>query len=289
MNTRRPTPDAPRPTLYLVATPIGNLEDITLRALRILAEADVVAAEDTRSAGVLLRRHGVRAKRLVSYNEHNMRARTPALLRALDAGDVALISDAGMPAISDPGHDLVLAAIAAGHPVVPVPGASAVVAAVAASGLPSRRFYYLGFLPRTTGARRRALRDAAASGDTLVLYESPRRLRALLTDALAELGDRRVAACRELTKLHEEIWRGTISGALAHFASPRGEFTLVIEGGVAPPDTTSGAAEVTAVAARLRSERASAKDAVATLMRECGLTRREAYRAWLGSAAHATP
>ena len=145
-------------TLYLVATPIGNMEDITFRALRILAETPLVAAEDTRHARRLLDRYDVRAAgpqvRLISYNDHNKRARTPQILRALDEGDVALVTDAGMPGISDPGHDLVVAALDAGHDVVPVPGASAVVAAVAVSGLPSRRFHYLGFLPRARGPRR---------------------------------------------------------------------------------------------------------------------------------------
>jgi 16S rRNA (cytidine1402-2'-O)-methyltransferase len=273
-------------TLYLVATPIGNLDDITLRALRVLGDASVIAAEDTRSARVLLRRHGIEHARVTSYTDHNKRAKTPLLLRALGEGDVALISDAGMPGISDPGHDLVVAALDAGHEVVPVPGASAVIAAVAASGLPSRRFHYLGFLPRTSGARRRALRDAAASGDTLVVYESPHRLRATLADAMAALGDRRIAVCRELTKVYEEIWRGTVSGAIEHFAAPRGEFTLVIEGGphpLAPSPSRAEkgkGAEVTRTVARLRKRGATARDAVAELSRAHGLSRREAYRLW---------
>jgi 16S rRNA (cytidine1402-2'-O)-methyltransferase len=266
-------------TLYLVATPIGNLEDITLRALRILREAPLIAAEDTRSARVLLNHFEIKA-RVTSYNEHNKAARTPALLDALDAHDVALISDAGMPAISDPGYDLVAAAIAAGHAVVPIPGASAVVLAVAASGLPSRRFHYLGFLPRQGGPRRRALIAAAASGDTLVVYESPHRVRATLTDALAVLGDRRIAVCRELTKLHEEIWRGTISAALDHFAAPRGEFTLVVEGGAPTEKRQGDATSVESVLATLRAERLSSKDGVAELAKRTGLPRREAYKLW---------
>jgi len=267
-------------TLFLVATPIGNLEDITLRALRVLAEADVVAAEDTRSARVLFTRHGIRAKKLTSYNEHNARAKTPELLLALDTGEVALISDAGMPGISDPGHDLVVAAVAAGHRVAPVPGASAVVAAVAASGLPSRRFHYLGFLPRQPGPRRRALSEAAASGDTLVLYESPHRVRATLADVVAALGEgRRVAVCRELTKVFEEIWRGTAGEALAHFAEPRGEFTLVIEGG-APATADGSGDEVDALIAAMRAEGVSSKEGVAAIARRFGMSRREAYARW---------
>ncbi len=268
-------------TLFLVATPIGNLEDITLRALRVLREVALVAAEDTRSARVLLKRYDIETK-TTSYNEHNAPSKTPHLLAALDEGDVALISDAGMPAISDPGHDLVVATVTAGHLVVPIPGASAVVTAVAASGLSSRRFHYLGFLPRQSGPRRRALAEAATSGDTLVLYESPHRVRATLTDALAVLGDRQIAVCRELTKLHEEIWRGSLSAAIEHYVEPRGEFTLVIEGGPAPAITrTQTLAEVVA---ELRAAGADSKAAVAEIARRCGLGRRAAYAAWHKSA-----
>jgi 16S rRNA (cytidine1402-2'-O)-methyltransferase len=265
-------------TLYLVATPIGNMDDITLRALRVLREASLVAAEDTRSAKRLLDHHGISA-RLTSYNEHNARAKTPSILRALDEGDVAVVSDAGMPGISDPGHDLVVAALDAGHDVVPVPGASAVVAAVAASGLPSRRFHYLGFLPRQSGPRRRALKEVAASGDTLVVYESPHRVLATLADALAALGDRRIAVARELTKLYEEIWRGRISDAIEHFAEPRGEFTLVIEGIVPKPQPAS-TEEIAAGIDGMRAKGASAKDAVAQIVEHYGVSRREAYRLW---------
>ncbi len=265
--------------LFLVATPIGNLEDITLRAIRVLREAPLIAAEDTRAAGLLIKHFEIDA-RLTSYNDHNKATKTPALLAALDDGDVALVSDAGMPAISDPGHDLVVAAIAAGHDVVPVPGASAVIAAVAASGLPSRRFHYLGFLPRQGGPRRRALTDAAISGDTLVVYESPHRVRATMEDALAALGDRRIAVCRELTKTYEEIWRGTISGALSHFDNPRGEFTLVIEGidpQSAPPPAD---VDIDAAIADMKAAGASSKDGVAEIARRFGLSRRAAYAAW---------
>jgi 16S rRNA (cytidine1402-2'-O)-methyltransferase len=266
-------------TLYLVATPIGNLEDITLRALRILGDVALIAAEDTRSARRLLDHFTIKA-RVTSYNEHNKIAKTPAILDALAAGDVAVVSDAGMPGISDPGHDLVVAALGAGHDVVPVPGASAAIAAVAASGLPSRRFYYLGFLPRQSGPRRRAIAEAAACGDTLVVFESPHRVVATLTDALAVLGDRRVAVCRELTKLYEEIWRGRLSDAIAHFAQPRGEFTLVIEGGVAPSAADAAPADVPALVAALKADGLTAKDGVAALMKRAKLSRRAAYAAW---------
>ena len=273
-------------TLYLVATPIGNLEDITLRALRVLAEVSLVAAEDTRAAKVLLDAHGVRARKITSYNDHNSRTKTDVIIDALAEGDVALVTDAGMPGVSDPGHDLVVAAVDAGHRVVSLPGASAVMAAVAASGLPSRRFHYLGFLPKASGQRRRALTEAARSGDTLLVFESPHRLRALLTDACAVFGDgRRVAVCRELTKRYEEIWRGPLDGALAHFKSPRGEFTIVIEGGE-PAATDAGAAAERGARVRLaiealREDGATSKRAVGELIETFGMGRREAYRLWM--------
>ena len=163
---------------------------------------------------------------------------------------------------------------------MPIPGASAVLAAVAASALDSRRFHYLGFLPRQSGPRRRALVDAAACGDTLVLFESPHRVVGTMTDALAALGDRRIAVCRELTKLYEEIWRGPISEAIAHFANPRGEFTLVIEGGAAPSPESEAPADVPSVVAALKAEGATAKDGVAALMKRTKLSRRAAYAAW---------
>jgi 16S rRNA (cytidine1402-2'-O)-methyltransferase len=265
--------------VFLVATPIGNLQDITLRALDVLRSVPLIAAEDTRSAGKLLAHFQIQA-RLVSYNEHNARARTPQILAALESGDVAVVSDAGMPGISDPGHELVLAAIEAGHTVVPIPGASAVLAAVAASGLPSRRFHYLGFLPRQGGPRRRALAEAGASGDTLIVFESPHRVVATLRDALAALGDRRIAVCRELTKLYEEIWRGSISGAIDYFAEPRGEFTLVIEGGPPPAAEPEREESLPDAIAALRAADTPSKDAIATLMRRFGLGRRAAYAAW---------
>lgn len=268
--------------LFLVATPIGNLQDITLRALDVLREAPLIAAEDTRSARVLLHHFQIKA-RITSYNEHNARAKTPALLNALASGDVAVVSDAGMPGISDPGHDLVIAALAAGHDVVPIPGASAVISALAASGLPSRRFHYLGFLPRQGGPRKRALLAAAASGDTIVIYESPHRVQATLTDALEALGDRAVAVCRELTKRYEEIWRGDLSSAIAHFTAPRGEFTLVIAGG--PPAATAPPRSLDDAIAAMREHGTSSRDAVAALVSEFGIARRAAYAAWHAGGA----
>jgi 16S rRNA (cytidine1402-2'-O)-methyltransferase len=219
-------------TLYVVATPIGNLEDVSLRALRVLREVDLVAAEDTRHVRKLLDHYGIR-KRVVSYHEHNERTRTPQLLAALRSGrSVALVSDAGTPALSDPGYPLVRACAEAHIPVVPVPGPSAAVAALVVSGLPTDRFLFLGFPPRRRPARRRFFEEVRDGRATLVLFESPHRLADCLEDALAVLGDRRAAVCRELTKLHEEVRRGTLSELVswARQAAPLGEVTVVVEG-----------------------------------------------------------
>ncbi|MCL0084142.1 16S rRNA (cytidine(1402)-2'-O)-methyltransferase [Dehalococcoidia bacterium] len=221
-------------TLYVVATPIGNLEDVTLRAIRVLHEVGLIAAEDTRRTKRLLCAHQIKTP-LTSYHEHNKRAKLPYLLRALEHGDVALISEAGMPGINDPGYDLVLAAIDRDVKVVPVPGPSAIPTALAVSGLTTEQFIHLGFLPRKKGARRKLLQSIAAEPRTIVAFETPHRLRSALVDLGEVLGERRLAICREMTKLHEEIFRGTVSQAIEHFAKPRGEFTLVIEGKAREP------------------------------------------------------
>ncbi len=262
-------------TLFLVATPIGNLEDVTLRALNVLRAVSLVAAEDTRTARNLLSHYDIHA-RLLSYNEHNMRERTPRLLRTLETGDVALVSEAGMPGVSDPGYELTVAALAAGHEVSPIPGASASVSAVAASGLPSRQFTFVGFLPRRSVERRRLFESLASERRTFVAFESPRRLRRALEDIRAALGERRIAVCRELTKLHEEIFRGTLSEAIEHFAEPRGEFTLVIEGA---PEAAAEASDddLRAELRRLRTLGASARDAAAEVARRTGVPRRRVY------------
>ncbi len=218
-------------TLYLVGTPIGNLEDITLRALRILKEVRLIVAEDTRRARILVQRYEIETP-ITSYFEGNKITKLEAVLRALDAGDVALISEAGMPGLSDPGYELVRAAVERGYLVVPVPGPSAPVTALVVSGLPGDGFLYLGFLPRRKSERRKLLDEVAQEQHTLVVFESPHRLCKSLVDIEAVLGDRPLAVCRELTKLHEEVWRGTTAEARAHFnvVKPRGEFTLVIGG-----------------------------------------------------------
>lgn len=224
-------------TLYLVATPIGNLEDITSRALRILGESSLIAAEDTRQTGKLLKHFNIRT-RLISYHEHNKLSRLDQVLSELEKGDVALVSDAGTPALNDPGYELVRAALKAGYSVSPVPGASAPVAALVASGLPTDAFLYLGYLPRQPGLRKETIQAVASLPYTLIFLESPHRVVEALTDLEAILGDRPTAVARELTKLHEEIIRGSLSEARKHFEAnpPRGEFTLVIGGQTSQPE-----------------------------------------------------
>jgi 16S rRNA (cytidine1402-2'-O)-methyltransferase len=217
------------PVLYVIATPIGNLEDITLRALRVLGEVQLIAAEDTRTARKLLNRYNINT-RLTSYFEHNKRMKMPVLLAQLETQDIALISEAGMPGISDPGYELIKAAIEADIQVVPLPGSSAVTTALAVSGLPSDQFLYLGFLPRKKGEKRSFLASICEEPRTLVCFESPYRVLDSLQAMLETLGDRNTAVCRELTKIHEEIFRGSLSLAVEHFRKPRGEFTIVVQG-----------------------------------------------------------
>ncbi len=266
------------PSLYVVATPIGNLEDITLRALRLLREVRLIAAEDTRKTRRLLARYDIKTP-MTSYFEHNKLTKLDHILHFLNEGDVALVSEAGMPGISDPGYELIAAAGKRGLPVVPVPGPSAITAALAVSGLPTDRFMYLGFLPRNS-ARRRALESVVSEPGTIIALEAPHRLIAALEDILFVLGDRPVAVCRELTKLHEEVFRGTVSEAIAHFREPRGEFTLVIAGqGLREkPRLTDD------IARQLRQRYlagATAREAVAALAGETGLKKKDLYRTWL--------
>ena len=223
-------------TLFLVATPIGNLEDITLRALRILKDVPLVAAEDTRHTRTLFSAYDIHTP-LASFHDFTSAARRGRLVQRLDEGDVALVTDAGMPGISDPGFPLIRDALSAGHAVVPVPGPSAVTAALVTSGLPTHTFCFLGFLPRTSAARTRLLGGHREDATTLVVFESPHRLLAALRDVVSALGpERPLAVARELTKRFEEVFRGTAAEALGHFEqhAPRGEFTLVIGGRGAP-------------------------------------------------------
>lgn len=217
--------------LYIVATPIGNLEDMSLRAVRILRESILIAAEDTRHTGTLLKHFEIKTP-LTSYFEHNKLNKLDFILEQLSKGDVALVSDAGTPAINDPGYELIKAALASNFNVVPVPGSSAPIAALTVSGLPTDSFLYLGYLPNKSNERRKALTQIASLHYTLIFLESPHRIVDSLEDILSVLGDRQICVAREMTKMFEEYWRGPISGAVDHFKSkePRGEFTLVIEG-----------------------------------------------------------
>jgi len=218
-------------TLYLVATPIGNLEDMSPRAVRILREVVLIAAEDTRHTGVLLKHFEIETK-LTSYFEHNKLNKIDLILSKLAEGDVAVVSDAGSPAINDPGYELVKAALASGHDVRPVPGPSAPIAALTVSGLPTDSFLYLGYLPHKAAERRKFIGQIANSPYTLIFLESPYRIIEALEVILSELGDRQICVAREMTKMFEEYWRGTVSGALEYFRSQpaRGEFTLVVSG-----------------------------------------------------------
>ncbi len=263
-------------TLYLVATPIGNLEDITLRALRVLREVSLIAAEDTRHTRKLLTHHRIHA-RLLSYHEHNKAVRLAQVLEALRAGDVALVSDAGTPGLSDPGYELVTAALQAGHRVCPVPGPSAVTAALVASGLPTDSFVFLGYLPRQAAERRRLLSTVADEQRTMVLFEAPHRLRSSLKDLERTLGGERPAVvCRELTKVHEEFVRGTLAELREYFDEqvPRGEVTLILAG--AQPRRWPESRVRKALAAK-RAEGLSPAAAARVVAASSGWSRRELY------------
>ena len=265
--------------LYLVATPIGNLGDISLRALETLAGADAIACEDTRVTGKLLERYGVRAA-LTPYHEHNAAAARPKILERLAAGAaIALVSDAGTPLISDPGFKLVQATQEAGYPVTAIPGASSVLTALAVSGLPTDRFFFEGFLPAKQAARRERAAVLVHIPATLVLFETGPRLAAALEDLSETFGGRMAAICRELTKLHEEVSRGTVSELAKHYAQggeTRGEFVIVI----APPNKDERSASTEDIDALLRQtlRETSLKDAVATVAEATGAPRKDIYR-----------
>ena len=269
------------PVLYIVSTPIGNLEDITLRALRVLREVCLIAAEDTRITRKLLSHYDIHTP-LTNFNEHNQFSRLPELLNALSENDVALVSDAGTPGINDPGRALVQAASEARIEIAVVPGASAVTSAVAMSGIVEEAFIYLGFLPRKQGERAKLLKSFALDRRPIVALESPRRLKRSLKDILEVLGDRRIAVCRELTKLHEEVFRGTVSDALTHFEQPRGEFTLVLEGSSAQMQNDAESQETAlTLLDELRAQGVGARHAVEHVTAVTGMARRQVYRMWL--------
>ncbi|MGD1952843.1 MAG: 16S rRNA (cytidine(1402)-2'-O)-methyltransferase [Leptolyngbyaceae cyanobacterium] len=267
-------------TLYLVATPIGNLEDITFRAIRILKEADLIAAEDTRHTGKLLHHFQIETPQL-SYHEHNSQRRIPQLIEKLQTGQtIALVSDAGMPGISDPGYGLVCACAEAGIVVSPIPGPAAVVSAISASALPSDRFTFEGFLPVKGKARNERLAQLAIESRTMVLYESPHRLLKTLADLQTHLGgERRVTLARELTKRYEEFWRGTVKDAIEHFTTtePRGEFTVAIAGQTTSPEPLSDE-ELRQHLSTLMAQGLSASKASRQLAEQTGLPKRDIYQ-----------
>jgi 16S rRNA (cytidine1402-2'-O)-methyltransferase len=266
-------------TLYVVGTPIGNLEDISLRALRIFREVALIAAEDTRQTRKLLACYEITTP-LTSYYEHNKLTKLDYILSTLEKKDVALVSEAGMPGISDPGYNLIKAAIARGIPVVPIPGPSALVTALAISGLPTDSFVYLGFLPRRPGKRRRLLDALAGEKRTLVAFEAPHRLGKSLADLADVLGDRQITLARELTKIHEEVWRGSLSQALEHFEQnpPRGEFTLVIAGAGDEAQAAWDEEQVKSALAELLSQGLDKKEAIKRVTKAAQWSRRQVYK-----------
>jgi 16S rRNA (cytidine1402-2'-O)-methyltransferase len=271
-------------TLYIIATPIGNLEDITQRALRILGEVELVACEDTRRTRVLLNHFGIKTK-TISYHEHNERERTEQICKLLVSGkDVALVSDAGTPLINDPGFRLINAAIELKLPIAPIPGPTALVSALVASGLPPDQFLFAGFLPARANARRARLEELRAIRATLVFYEAPHRIAATLADALGVLGNRPAAVARELTKIHEEIVRGSLQELMQRFdKSARGEMVLLISGsGIEESATDEKAApasdRLVERVSELEREGLEAKTALKKAARELGIKRAEAYR-----------
>lgn len=265
-------------TLYIVGTPIGNLEDISLRGLRVLGEVSLIAAEDTRKTRRLLSRYEIKTP-LTSYHEHNKTSKLAGLLERLEKEDIALVSEAGMPGLSDPGFELIGAAVERGIDVVPIPGPSAVVTALVVSGLSTHEFTYVGFLPRRKGERRRRLATLVSEPRTIVAFEAPHRIPATLKDIAELMGERRLVVCRELTKLHEEVFRGTASEALQRFQEPRGEFTLVIERKTVKDEkvTDLGLKEKLA---ELRRKGLRVREAVAQVAEAYGVPKNRVYRAW---------
>ena len=262
-------------TLYIVPTPIGNLDDMTLRAIKVLDEVSLIAAEDTRRAAILLS-HFKLHKPVTSYFEHNKLTKLDRILSALEQGDVALISDAGTPGLSDPGYELIRAALERGQRVVPLPGATAAITALVASGLPTDSFIFVGFPPRKPGERRRMLEELKSEQRTLIFYEAPHRVTETLAEMLALLGNRSICVARELTKVHEEIWRGEIAGALERFnAEALGEFVLVVAGA---PEAERWSEERIRLALQDEMEHgATASEAARVVARGSGWNKREVY------------
>ena len=271
------------PTLYIVATPIGNLEDLSLRAMELLRSVSVVVAEDTRVTRKLLDRVESTA-RLISFHRRSGEKDVMKIVRLLDDGDVALVSDAGTPGVNDPGQAIVAAAIDRGHDVVPIPGPSSVMAALSVCGFYADQFASYGFLPANGSRRRRVLRQIAGQSMAAVMFETPHRLRDALADTAEILGDRNLVLCREMTKMHEEIWRGTADEALLHFEKPRGEFVIVLAPlerstvGTQAMSAEDAEREILNIAAELDDEYESRRDLVDAVAAEIGYPRRQVYQ-----------
>ena len=265
-------------TLYLVATPIGNLEDMSPRAVRVLKEVQLIAAEDTRHTGKLLKHFGIETP-LTSYFEHNKLSKLDFIRGKLSTGDVALVSDAGTPAINDPGYELVKAALASDFEVIPVPGPSALISALAVSGLPTDSFLYVGYLPHKTSERHKNLGQINNLPYTLIFLESPHRIVESLEDILLILGDRQICVAREMTKMFEEYWRGNVSGAIEYFKSQpaRGEFTLVVEGKRKGDGEKWTEEELLKVIEKELLGEKSAKDISTELAKQSGWSKKEIY------------
>ncbi|MBQ7940045.1 MAG: 16S rRNA (cytidine(1402)-2'-O)-methyltransferase [Clostridia bacterium] len=274
--------------LYLVATPIGNLSDLSPRAIKVLSEVDFVAAEDTRNSGLLLSRFDI-SKPMVSYFEHNKRERGEIIVERILAGEsCALVTDAGTPAISDPGEDIVALCAERGVPVTSIPGACAAVTALSVSGLPTGRFVFEGFITTVKNDRRERLMELASEKRTLILYEAPHKLRATLNDLLKYWGDRRISLCREITKLNEEILRTTIAKAVELYAEtdPRGEYVLVVEGAKDAPADAGGYPEDPAEHVRALMESGMERmDAIKSAAKERGMSKGAFYKLLLGTSA----
>jgi 16S rRNA (cytidine1402-2'-O)-methyltransferase len=273
-------PDERQPgVLYVVSTPIGNLEDITLRALRVLREVDLIAAEDTRRTRQLLTHYGIR-KPLISYHDFNRRMREKTLLQELREGkSIALVTDAGTPGISDPGEELVLGAIQESIPLIPIPGPAALISALSVSGLPTESFLFYGFLPSRAAARKKWLASLKDRPETLVFYESPRRVGSLLQDAAQILGDRRVVVAREMTKVYEEVYRGSVSEVLERLDEEevKGEVTIILEGCPLPPKAEASSI-VEALKYYSRDRGLSMRESVHRVAEDLKVSRRQVYQ-----------
>lgn len=274
-------------TLYLVATPIGNLEDITLRALRILKQVTLVACEDTRQTKKLLQHYQI-ATPTISYHDHNEQDRTPQLLARLQNGEsIALVSDAGTPMLSDPGHTLVAAAIQAQIPLVALPGASALLTALVCAGLPTENFMFIGFLPAKAGERRKRLKELVDQQTTLIFYEAPHRIVPMLADALEILGDCNAVVARELTKIYEEFLRGRLATLLAQLQTtpPRGELVVLIDSRSQPLESIEITSLDKAITAKMAAEQLDRMAALKAVARTLGISKSEAYRRWQAELA----